>query len=148
MLRVRVPPFPIEGGEKKRGEKGVRKIHSRKGMSKLKLSKMHLVLPLRTGEAKTKVQKDRALRKEVGQRAAHRSKLRAVSKDRRRSRRERQDARARLQQRGEKGALVQVRNRCLRSGKGRGMGVKQGKVSNVTLRQLARQGGISGIVKV
>ncbi len=95
---------------------------------------------------KSAVEKNNRRRKMVDRFAAKRAALKAVVMDRDRDPEERFDATLKLAELPRNSSKVRVRNRCLLTGRPRAYYRKFG-MSRITLRDLASEGRIPGVVK-
>ncbi len=95
---------------------------------------------------KSAVEKNNRRRKMVDRFAAKREALKAVVMDRARDPEERFDATLKLAELPRNSSKVRIRNRCLLTGRPRAYYRKFG-MSRITLRDLASEGRIPGVVK-
>ena len=104
------------------------------------LMKLSSPLAYRSGQSVIRI--DASRRADAARRHKGRQKLRAASKNR--SNPDIHQARFELQAQGGKGSEHRLRNRCVLTGKGRGMAKKLGRVSMYSRLTLARSGAHPG----
>ncbi|MGF1632012.1 MAG: 30S ribosomal protein S14 [Kiloniellaceae bacterium] len=92
------------------------------------------------------IEKNKSRRKLVDRYAARRAALKAVATDRTLPPEERFQASLKLAQLPRNSAKVRIRNRCLVTGRPRGV-YRKFKLSRITMRELASIGQIPGMVK-
>jgi len=92
------------------------------------------------------VEKNNRRRKLVKQYANKRAQLKAIANDRSLSQEEQFEARLKLAELPRNSSPVRIRNRCEMTGRPRAY-YRKFKLSRITLRELASQGQIPGMVK-
>lgn len=95
---------------------------------------------------KSSIEKNKRRAKLAQQHLAKRNRLKAMAKDEALSPEDRFQARLKLAEMPRNGARIRVRNRCELTGRPRAY-YRKFKLSRVTLRELASNGQIPGVVK-